>query len=120
MFCLERKDKTAWEEVDEFVYMNWEKATLPDNTPRYSGNQIRKTVGGFELLLTNGIEKDMAIICRLLGLREINGAHAPTGFLKAPEHVRMTLSRNRVVLHEINGDNFKLVEKVVVREEEAA
>lgn len=120
MFFLERADKTGWEEVDQFVFTWRDKATLPDGQPRYSGNWVSKVPGsGICIQYANAEEKDIALICRFLNITyNVSGISFPGGFVKTPEFIRIQLTKNRTVLHEMNGSNYKLVDKP--SEEEAA
>lgn len=107
-YLLQRADeRKVWEEVDEYVYRHHQKAVLPNGDPRYSGNRILKLADGTTDLTLEGMDStDLGIITRFLGVRVEQGS-VPGGFVRTPEFVKMILQQNRVVLHEIGGDNFK-------------
>jgi hypothetical protein len=99
-------DSKVWESVDEYVFKHYAKAVLPTGEKRYSGNRIWTTEGKLNLALTGVDTNDLGIIARFLSVRVDQGT-IPGGYVRSPEFVKLAFQQNRVVLHEIGGENFK-------------
>ncbi len=99
-------DSKVWENVDEYVFKHHAKAVLPNGEKRYSGNRIWTVEGKYNLDLTNVDSADLGVIARFLSVRVDQGT-MPGGYVRTPEFVKLAFQQNRVVLHEIGGENFK-------------
>lgn len=119
-YFLKRADVNyhLWEEVDEYTYLNRSKVILnksivDEENPiknRYNDNWIiLDNYGRFNCNLIGLNTEGMAVINRIFGIKETHCNSCQTGgFLQSPEYINLMI-RNKMVLHQINGRNFRAV-----------
>lgn len=121
-FYLQRRDNVqVWEEVDFYTWENRTKAIDQSGKPRYSGSSVSKEGTNITVHGDNLTSRDLAVICRFLGVRESEAAGSVGGgFVQKPEFVRFK-GRSKIILHEIGGRDFvcKEPKEVLPNEREA-
>ena len=108
-FWLQRADKSHWEKVDEFTFVNWQNALIcqGEDKPRYNGNRVSRSAEGVHISCVNLTNKDYAIIARFLAITEKDCPFSvPGGFVKSPDFIKFKRGKG-VVLREIGKETYK-------------
>ena len=107
-FYLQRRDNPGmWEEVDFYVWELRDKALDKQGNVRYSGNAVCQIGGKIAIEGKDLSTKDLAVICRFLGVRESEASGSTvSGFLQKPEFVQFKGRAGKLIMHQINGPDF--------------
>lgn len=98
----------AWERVDEYTYNNWDTAIVGTDVFRYDGKRFCRDKNGICLQLNDISETALGIVLRILNVRADTTATVREGFYSIPEYVKFAKKNKMTVLHEMNGETFRL------------